>query len=91
MFGGDLVLLVWMYSVIFDVFRISEISVIVYLRIREFYVEGWEKFNGEGEGEDMGNLDLCLGSIRFMFNLDFLVSIVEIFEVGFVSMCWCSV
>ncbi|OWZ33134.1 non-specific serine/threonine protein kinase [Cryptococcus neoformans c45] len=70
--GGDLASPVWMYSATFDVSRISEISATVYLRTREPHAEGREKSNGEGEGEDMGNSDLCLGSIRFTPNLDSL-------------------
>lgn len=78
---------VWMYSATFDVSRISEISATVYLRTREPHAEGREKSNGEGEGEDMGNSDLCLGSIRFTPNLDSLVSMVDVLEVGLVSLC----
>lgn len=79
--GGDLASPVWMYSATFDVSRISEISATVYLRTKEPHAEGGAKFNGEGEGEDMGNSDLCLGSIRFTPNLDSLVSMDDVLEV----------
>ncbi|TYJ56911.1 hypothetical protein B9479_002356 [Cryptococcus floricola] len=70
--GGDLTSPVWMYSATFDVSRISEISGTVYLRTKEPHAEGVQKTeNGEAlQGEDMGNSDLCLGSIRFTPNLD---------------------
>ncbi|WVQ75985.1 hypothetical protein IAR50_005621 [Cryptococcus sp. DSM 104548] len=70
--GGDLASPVWMYSATFDVSRISEISGTVYLRTKEPHAEGVQQTeNGEAlQGEDMGNSDLCLGSIRFTPNLD---------------------
>ncbi|WVQ83279.1 hypothetical protein IAT38_005418 [Cryptococcus sp. DSM 104549] len=75
--GGDLASPVWMYSATFDVSRISEISASVYLRTQQPHADGGAGKSGaeagEGEkdeGEDMGNSDLCLGSIRFTPNLD---------------------
>ncbi|WVO16577.1 hypothetical protein L204_104256 [Cryptococcus depauperatus] len=70
--GGDLSSPIWMYSATFDVSRISEISATVYLRTKEpsHGSAGGEGDKVEGAGEDMGNSDLCLGSIRFVPNLD---------------------
>jgi len=83
--GGDLGSPVWMYSATFDVSRISEISVTTYLRTAQPSSSGSVGAasglgNGEGglkpgggDGQDMGNSDLCLGGIRFTPDLESMV------------------
>jgi len=69
--GGDVSNPVWMYSATFDVSRISDIAVSVYLRTASPGGEyKADTGNGGGEGADMGNSDLSLGSIRFTPDLE---------------------
>ncbi|WVW78402.1 hypothetical protein I302_100356 [Kwoniella bestiolae CBS 10118] len=69
--GGDLSSPVWMYSATFDVSRISELSITAYLRTTQPHQDqDASKKNGEEEGDDMGNSDLCLGGVRFTPDLD---------------------
>ena len=77
--GGDLSSPVWMYSATFDVSRISDIAVTAYLRQSQPTRSGDEgkgngNGNGNGGGADMGNSDLCLGTVRFTPDLESLVS-----------------
>lgn len=64
--GGDLSAPVWMYSATFDVSRISEISITAYLR----NVSPNAPATQGDENANMGNSDLCLGSVRFTPNLE---------------------
>ncbi|KAK4687783.1 serum/glucocorticoid-regulated kinase 2, partial [Tremellales sp. Uapishka_1] len=80
--GGDLSGPVWMYSATFDVSRISEISVMTYLRTTQPSSAGnggseeagahGAGSKGAAQGADMGNSDLCLGGIRFTPDLESL-------------------
>jgi serum/glucocorticoid-regulated kinase 2 len=82
--GGDLAGPVWMYSATFDVSRISEISIVPYLRTQQPGSAGASsKSQGQSQGQggegkegaaDMGNSDLCLGGIRFTPDLETNVS-----------------
>lgn len=64
--GGDLTTPVWMYSATFDVSRISDISITAYLR----NVSPNAAASQGDENANMGNSDLCLGSLRFTPNLE---------------------
>lgn len=59
-----------MYSATFDVSRISEISVTAYLRSSHPGMDKSKQEGGGGQGEDMGNSDLCMGGIRFTPDLE---------------------
>ena len=81
--GGDLASPVWMYSATFDVSRISEISVTTYLRTAQpssstgngdWQMKAGGAVGGGGQGADMGNSDLSLGGIRFLPDLESMVS-----------------
>ena len=84
--GGDLSSPLWMYSATFDVSRISDIAVTAYLRQNPpSSSSGDEGQKGSGNGfgnggavggpgADMGNSDLCLGTVRFTPDLESLVS-----------------
>lgn len=78
---------VWMYSATFDVSRISDIAITTYLRTAQPGSKGSESGSGRGTPgggggqssgdkgvEDMGNSDLCLGSVRFTPDLESGVS-----------------
>jgi hypothetical protein len=56
-----------------DVSRISEISITAYLR----NVSPNAPANQGDENANMGNSDLCLGSVRFTPNLESMVSMQE--------------
>jgi serum/glucocorticoid-regulated kinase 2 len=81
--GGDLNSPVWMYGATFDVSRISEIGLTVYLRTSSpgstaavgDGENGGSGGQGKGDGEDMGNGDLCLGGLRFVPDLESGVSV----------------
>lgn len=81
--GGDLGNPTWMYSATFDVSRISDISLQIYLRntspaLKENGGRGGLPSGSDGAGEggedsnnaEMGNQDLCLGGIRFTPNFE---------------------
>jgi serum/glucocorticoid-regulated kinase 2 len=72
--GGDLSGPVWMYSATFDVSRISEIGVTAYLRTQHPGLAVKKGEESGGEGQDMGNSDLCLGGLRFTPDLETGVS-----------------
>lgn len=72
--GGDLSGPVWMYSATFDVSRISEIGVTAYLRTQHPGLAAKKGEESGGEGQDMGNSDLCLGGLRFTPDLETGVS-----------------
>lgn len=77
--GGGLDSAVWMYTASFDVSRVSDIGLTAYLRTQH---PGLEAKKGEssgsssggggagGEGQDMGNSDLCMGGVRFTPDLE---------------------
>ncbi|ORX33926.1 kinase-like domain-containing protein [Kockovaella imperatae] len=74
--GGDLSSPVWMYSATFDVSRISDIAVTAYLRQSQPSSRAGEDesrgngYGNGGAGADMGNTDLCLGTVRFTPDLE---------------------
>ena len=77
--GGDLSSPVWMYSATFDVSRISDIAITPYLRQTQPSSSAVEDGNGRGNGNggagaDMGNSNLCLGTLRFVPDLEANVS-----------------
>ena len=63
-----------MYSATFDVSRISEIGVTAYLRTQHPGLAAKKGEESGGEGQDMGNSDLCLGGLRFTPDLETGVS-----------------